>query len=122
MAEVSRIRKGMRVKDVDGLLLGTVTQRGTGRSLICEGTVVRQLYVVDDDSIERVADEEVQLKVTRAFVLEQHVRQDDEVPYLAVEPPAANPPAVKVAEADSMSAKQSDEDAVVRDWLPDEDV
>lgn len=61
MAEHDEVRLGMRVRDVNGDVLGTVVRLGAGRFLVQQGTIVKESLIVPDAMVAAVNDGEVVL-------------------------------------------------------------
>jgi|GEM_PF-4647991 len=70
MAEHDDVRLGMRVRDMSGELLGTVTRLGAGRFLVQHGTVIRESLIVPDARVAAVNDGEVVLNCSHRDLLE----------------------------------------------------
>jgi hypothetical protein len=70
MAEHDDVRLGMRVRDMSGELLGTVTRLGAGRFLVQHGTVVKESLIVPDQRVAAINDGEVALNCSHRDLLE----------------------------------------------------
>jgi hypothetical protein len=81
MADVSKIRPGFGVYDVDGAFIGRIVRRGSGRSLLQHGVFTKQLFVVDDDYVASVGRRSIHLSVTKSSLVGRHARLEDEPPY-----------------------------------------